>query len=188
MKQRCLNPRCRAYHNYGARGITVCQDWYEFEPFCKWALSSGYEKGLDLDRIDNDGNYEPANCRWVDRKTNTNNRRMTIYLTIDGETKPRAIWEEMAGIPPGVTLSWLKFHGKEYAEERIRDAIHNGYTQKDFGYSHREPVVHLETGLTFRSMKEAAAYFGISPCRISLSITQKGSTGKGTFRKLGVEG
>ena len=55
MKQRCQNPRCQAYHNYGARGITVCKDWQAFEPFCEWALANGYEKGLDLDRADNDG-------------------------------------------------------------------------------------------------------------------------------------
>ena len=56
MKQRTQNPKCSAYKNYGERGIRVCKEWQIFEPFCKWALSAGWNKGLDLDRINNDGN------------------------------------------------------------------------------------------------------------------------------------
>lgn len=77
MKQRCFNVKNKKYKTYGARGITVCDEWKKFEPFQKWALSNGYSQGLSIDRRDNDGNYEPSNCRWVGVKIQSSNRRTT---------------------------------------------------------------------------------------------------------------
>ena len=65
----------------------------------KWALENGYSTGLTLDRIDNNGNYEPNNCRWTDRKTQQNNRRNSIYITANGVTLPCAEWARLTGIP-----------------------------------------------------------------------------------------
>lgn len=81
MKSRCLNPNRPEYKNYGGRGITICEEWRNsFDSFCTWALSSGYDENAirskcTIDRIDNDGNYEPDNCRWVDAKVQNNNKR-----------------------------------------------------------------------------------------------------------------
>lgn len=77
----------------------MCDEWLSFEPFMKWALDNGYSPGLTLDRIDNNGNYEPNNCRWADRKTQQNNRRNSIRITVNGITLPCAEWARLTGIP-----------------------------------------------------------------------------------------
>ena len=66
MKDRCYNPNCRAYKDYGGRGIKICEEWLEdVVTFYNWAMMNGYKEGLSVDRINVDGDYEPNNCRWV---------------------------------------------------------------------------------------------------------------------------
>lgn len=100
MKSRCYNPNDRASHNYGARGIKLCDEWHSFEEFEKWALSNGYKQGLWIDRIDNDGDYAPSNCRWVTPKEQQNNKRTNHYITINNDTKTIQEWAEISGIKP----------------------------------------------------------------------------------------
>lgn len=76
MKQRCLNSRNKRYKDWGGRGITVCKEWLEsYDNFKAWALSSGYHEGLSIDRIDNDGDYCPDNCRWATASEQRRNQR-----------------------------------------------------------------------------------------------------------------
>ncbi len=78
IKQRCLNPNNGNYLYYGAKGITICKEWQNsYFTFKKWALENGYLKELSIDRINNDGDYEPNNCRWATMKTQGRNRAIT---------------------------------------------------------------------------------------------------------------
>jgi len=77
LKQRCFNKKDKGYHNYGGRGITVSKEWMKFETFYKDMISK-YKRGLEIDRIDNNGNYCKENCHWVTCKENNNNRRDNI--------------------------------------------------------------------------------------------------------------
>lgn len=98
MKQRCLNPSRADYANYGAKGVTICSEWMEFSAFAKWAYGCGYNDSLTLDRIDPYGDYEPDNCRWVNLKTQENNRTNNILISFNGETHTRQEWSEITGI------------------------------------------------------------------------------------------
>ena len=98
MLQRCENPDNKSYKNYGFRGIKVCDEWHKLIPFCDWALASGWQKGLQLDRINNDGNYEPGNCRWATSQENNRNRRGNRMITFAGKTQCLAAWADETGI------------------------------------------------------------------------------------------
>jgi hypothetical protein len=75
MHQRTTNSKSPVFKHYGGRGISICSEWNDSQSFLRWALESGYKEGLEIDRINNDGNYEPSNCRWVTRQQNTLNKR-----------------------------------------------------------------------------------------------------------------
>ena len=99
MKARCLNPNSHKYHAYGGRGITICDEWANnFQAFYDWAMANGYREDLTIDRRDNDGNYEPSNCRWVTNEAQCNNREHHILLTIGGKTKTIAQWARETGL------------------------------------------------------------------------------------------
>jgi len=94
MQQRCCNPGNKKYHRYGGRGIKLCDEWKSFAAFESWATSNGYDGTLSIDRIDNNGNYEPSNCRWVEPKVNSRNRECTVRYTAFGESKTAGEWIE----------------------------------------------------------------------------------------------
>lgn len=85
MVRRCENPNDASYPDYGGRGIKVCKEWLE-DPnsFRNWALENGYADNLTIDRIDVNGNYEPNNCRWADRITQSNNTRYNNHVIYEG--------------------------------------------------------------------------------------------------------
>ena len=86
MKERCSNPNNKRYDRYGGRGIKVCDEWLnDYYAFEKWALENGWSEGLAIDRIDNDGNYSPGNCRFVTAAENNQNRRTSRFYTYQGK-------------------------------------------------------------------------------------------------------
>lgn len=100
MKDRCLRKKHKQYHDYGGRGIFVCQEWVEsFESFRDWALANGYRDDLSIDRIDNDGPYSPENCRWATIREQSNNRRNNHIITYNGESHTLKEWSELYDIP-----------------------------------------------------------------------------------------
>lgn len=93
MLARCNCTGSGSFDNYGGRGISVCSEWAtDFKAFLNWSLSNGWKKGLEIDRRNNDGNYEPSNCRWVTRVVNANNTRTNLFIEAFGEIKTAAQW------------------------------------------------------------------------------------------------
>lgn len=92
MMARCYNPKNPAYHNYGGRGIIVCQRWHNFNSF--YEDLGDVPDGMELDRKDNDGPYSPDNVRWVTHRENSRNKRQNLMVTIGNETKPLIEWTD----------------------------------------------------------------------------------------------
>lgn len=99
MIARCYKPYNNRYYLYGARGITVCDEWKnDRTAFYEWAVNNGYEDNLSIDRIDVNKGYSPENCRWVTAKIQANNRTTNKNITINGETHTMAEWSDIKGI------------------------------------------------------------------------------------------
>jgi hypothetical protein len=98
MLRRCNNPKDFGYYNYGGRGITVCERWKDINNFLEDMYDS-YKTGLELDRIDVNGNYEPSNCRWVTRKQNMNNMRRNRIVEYNGKKRTVSEWSDTLNIP-----------------------------------------------------------------------------------------
>jgi hypothetical protein len=97
MKQRCHNKSYVVYKDYGARGISVCDRWRDsFESFLS-DMGSTYADGLQIDRIDFRGNYEPANCRWVNRHTQASNKSNNRFIELNGERLTHHAWSKKLG-------------------------------------------------------------------------------------------
>ena len=109
MLGRCERPSTESYKYYGARGITVCNEWRgSFIPFMQWALANGYTEGLSIERIDNDKNYEPDNCKWIPLTEQGKNRRNNRNYTLDGVTKNIYEWSKDARCEVYHTTLWKR--------------------------------------------------------------------------------
>lgn len=110
MKGRCYTETDSAYKDYGGRGIKICDEWLGergFENFYNWSMENGFRVGLTIDRINNDGNYEPSNCRWTDKINQCNNRRSNRFLTARGETHTVAEWSRITGLKSATIIQRL---------------------------------------------------------------------------------
>lgn len=102
MKGRCFTPTDTSYKNYGGRGVKIADVWLGengFINFHDWAINNGYSNELTIDRINVDGDYEPSNCRWVNQKTQQNNRRNNRRITYNDQTHTIAEWANIKDMP-----------------------------------------------------------------------------------------
>lgn len=113
IKTRCTNVNDPHFERYGGRGISVCDEWKnDFKAFYDWSMSNGYADNLTIDRIDNNGNYEPLNCRWVTVKEQNQNKRNVILITYNGETHNVTEWAQILHL----------------GHDTIRQRYHKGWT------------------------------------------------------------
>lgn len=106
IKKRCYNPHDARYDRYGGRGIKVCAEWLDdFQAFYDWAMQNGYDETLTIDRIDNDGDYCPENCRWSNQQEQARNRSSNIMITIGNATKTLTEWCDIFQVDSKVVLA-----------------------------------------------------------------------------------
>ena len=115
MRGRCSNPNLDFAHRYVLRGITVCEEWQDYNEFRSWALTNGYRDDLTLDRIDNDKGYSPDNCRWADWVTQANNTSRNTFVTVGDERLTLAQAERTYGIPARL---YRQRRARGWSEER----------------------------------------------------------------------
>ncbi len=111
MKARCYSNKDFSYRNYGERGIRICTEWLKnSQMFFEWALDNGYREGLQIDRINNDGDYSPNNCRFATRSENCQNRRNNHLLTFKGVTLCLDEWSRRTGVKRSTLWMRLKLY------------------------------------------------------------------------------
>ena len=97
--RRCMQPSCKDWSSYGGRGIRICAEWMDIGVFVAWALSTGYEPGLTIERREVNGHYEPSNCEWVENALQARNTRKVLRAMVDGKQKLVVDMAKDAGIP-----------------------------------------------------------------------------------------
>ena len=117
INKRCFNPNSKGYKNYGGRGITMCDEWHkDFMSFYNWAISNGYQDNLTIERIDNNGNYCPQNCKWIVFEEQSRNRRNTIFIEYNGKRQTLVDWSKELNINPK-TLYYR--HSRGWSAEKM---------------------------------------------------------------------
>ena len=112
MIQRCTNPLRPSWKHYGGRGISFCQRWGTFDNFL--GDMGERPKGTSLDRVDVDGNYTPANCRWADGKTQARNSKQVVWVEINGVRRRLVEWCEILGVSLNTVRDRVKYYGHTY--------------------------------------------------------------------------
>lgn len=139
MKTRCYNPNSKFYKWYGAKGITICNEWLEsYNVFEKWAIENGYSDSLTIDRIDSEKGYEPSNCRWVTRQEQANNRNSNHLISFNNEQHSIADWAKITGIShtalkQRIAAGWTieeALTTPQYSTNKTRNLTYNGITKR----------------------------------------------------------
>ena len=135
MRTRCNNRNSKSYKNYGGRGISICEEWNDFETFYSWAMSHGYMDDLTIDRIDCNRGYEPSNCRWIPRVDQALNRRNTIRLTYKGREYTPTELSNLTGISINTIYDAHRNVGiHDFSSYEPRKAAVKNITERANGY------------------------------------------------------
>lgn len=132
MNYRCFNPEHERFKDYGGRGLTVAQEWLDFETFYVWAIENGHEEGLSLERMDNNKGYNPSNCTWKTIEEQNRNRRNVHEITIDGVTKNAEDWCRALNLNPNTFRTRYNTYGWDIIKSlttpvRKRGSTTSGY-------------------------------------------------------------
>lgn len=125
MRDRCRRKTCKAYKNYGGRGISVCDEWLDYEVFYRWAIENGYAEGLTIDRIDVNGNYEPSNCRWITKAAQASNTRKSIRIEYKGTAHTAIEWSRILGV--NYTTLLKRIHAGWDVEDAFERPVGGGH-------------------------------------------------------------
>lgn len=167
MKSRCNNPNNIGFKDYGKRGITVCDEWYDFVSFKEWAEANGYDENAPyrqctLDRIDVNGNYEPNNCRWVSQEIQNRNMRRNVYVEYKGVSKTIPEWSREFGI--GITTLWERY-SRGLKEDELFSTDTSKHSNTGYTYIYQKKngkfCVYLEKGTKrklFNTLDEAISW------------------------------
>lgn len=184
IKDRCNRPNSHSFKHYGGRGITVCNEWYDFEVFLSWAFSRGYNNNLTIERIDVNGNYEPENCKWIPMSEQAMNTRRTHYITIGKEHFAVAMWENKKGHKRGLVNGRLQRGFSEedavnlpkLKKQALRYITFKGKTQTVANWSR-------ELGIPSATIRRRIDVYGWSENEaLSLGVGEKG---KSSYREKG---
>lgn len=119
MIDRCYRKTSSEYHNYGERGIAICDEWVKsFESFKDWAFDNGYKEGLSIERVNVNGNYEPSNCTWIPKNKQSLNKRSSIFITIDGIKRNMCEVVKEFGIKSSKPYVYYKKYGEEFVIQK----------------------------------------------------------------------
>ena len=124
IKSRCYDENNKDYRWYGGKGVKVCDEWlYNPISFSNWSIENGYKKGLTIDRIDPNGNYEPCNCRWIEREENSRRAGKVNWITVDGKTLTGRQWSQMVGKSVNYINIYLLKNGMDMTISHIRELL-----------------------------------------------------------------
>jgi hypothetical protein len=127
MLARCENEKNHKFTDYGGRGISVCKQWHKFSPFADWAMANGYSDDLTIDRVNNDGNYEPGNCQWATSLEQSRNKRRPHNQKLD-DTQVEAIRQDTRSLSViAAEYSVLPSHVSRIKSGKRRASTTEGY-------------------------------------------------------------
>ena len=170
IRARCNNPNHRSYSTYGGSGIKMCHEWDDFTAFRDWAYENGYDDNAEkfsctLDRIDRSKGYSPDNCRWVDMKVQNRNTRRNVVVEYQGKSYVAKDLAIQYGVDPHTFITRLNLGLS------VGDALSlpKGSVLKKGWYS---PVICVETGVYFSSVKDAAAFVSKNTSGICVALRE----------------